>query len=432
MANRLSQEQRADRQQVARMQQTKLAHLLREVLATNPFYKSKLGQGGVDPDHVALQQLPLTTRAELQQDQQKNPPYGTNLTYPLERYTRVHQTSGSSGQPLRWLDTPESWTWWKQCWEVIYQAAGVTSNDRIMFPFAFGPFIGFWGAFEAAVSLGHFVLPCGGMGTVARLQYLLDHGATILCCTPTYALRMIEVGQEQGVDLGSSKVRSLIVAGEPGGSIPSIRARIEQGFAARVFDHPGMTELGPWGFECEEAPGGLHVMESDFLAEVVDPHSLSPVGDGELGELVLTNFGRVGSPLIRYRTGDQVRMTRGLCACGRSFARIEGGVLGRTDDMLLIRGNNVFPSAIEGIVREFDQITEFRIETVQTDALAELVLSIELSPGGQEDATVVAQRLTRTIRDRLHFKPTVMVVEPGTLPRFEMKAKRFVQRGPGS
>lgn len=394
--------------------------MLGEVLATNEFYRRKFSGTKFDSMADPLEKLPLTTRAEIQQDQINNPSYGTNLTEAQGSYVRLHQTSGSTGVPLRWLDTAESWDWWKRCWTTIYNAAGMTPQDRVFVPFSFGPFIGFWGAFESAVAMGNFCLSAGGMTTHARLGYMIENAATFVCCTPTYALRMAEVAQQEGIDLFGSPVRVLIVAGEPGGSIPATRARIESAWGARVLDHVGMTEIGPWGFECVEAPGGVHVNESEFIAEVIDADSTKPVGDGDMGELVLTNLGRVASPLIRYRTGDLVRLTRARCACGRWFARAEGGVLGRIDDMMIIRGNNVFPSTIEGIVREFDAIAEFRLEVGETKSMTELRVLVEVGDGAEG----VAKLLTQAIRDRLHFSPEVVVVEPGSLPRFELKANR--------
>jgi len=375
-----------------------------------------------DPFH----RLPFTTRAEIQQDQLDHPPYGTNLTYPRERYVRLHQTSGSTATPLRWLDTAESWAWFKGCWKGLYKAAQLTREDRLVFPFSFGPFIGFWGGFEAAAELGNLVLAAGGMTTSARLRYLIDNQATVVCCTPTYALHMVEVAEEQGLRLTESPVRALIVAGEPGGNIPAVRARIESSWGARVFDHSGMTEMGAYGFECVEAPGGMHVLETEFIAEVIDPVTTAPLADGKEGELVLTNLGRWGSPLIRYRTGDQVRLIRNRCACGRWFARLEGGILGRVDDMLVVRGNNVFPSAVEGVIREFREVGEFSLVVDRPRSLAELEIRVE--PVAGVEAADLAQRIGDRVRDRLLFRPKVTIVPRGTLPRFEMKARRVVRR----
>lgn len=418
-------EETLDSAGLARLQRQKLAALLREVLPANAFYQRKLAGIRFDPASDSLTCLPYTTRAELQQDQREHPPFGTVLTYPAARYVRLHQTSGSMGTPLRWLDTAESWEWCKRCWRMVYQGAGLTSDDRLIFPFSFGPFIGFWLAFEAAQDMNCFVLAGGGLSTSARLHLIQDHQITVVCCTPTYALRMAEVAENEGVELRRSPVRLLIVAGEPGGNIPITRRRIEEAWGARVIDHTGMTETSAWGFECAEAPGGVHVIESEFIAEVIDPVSTIPVADGETGELVLTNLGRIGSPLIRYRTGDQVTMTRGPCICGRWFARLVGGVQGRVDDMLIIRGNNVFPSAIEAILREFQEVEEFRMVVTQHAAMSDLRVEVEARRGVA--ATELPQRIETAIRDRLHFKPTVVLVGAGSLPRFEMKAKRVLR-----
>lgn len=422
MAFHVAQEETLDRQGLIDLQRAKLARLLTLAKTSNPFYQRKLDRPGFDSTVDALKGLPLTTRAELERDQSEHPPYGTNLSFPIEHYTRMHQTSGSTGRPMRWVDTRETWEWCRQCWAIVYRAAGVEAADRIVFPFAFGPFLGFWLAFEAAGDLGNFHLAAGGMTTSARLRLIRDHAITVVCCTPTYALHMAETAAAEGVDLAASTVRKLIVAGEPGGNIPAVRRRIEEAWGARVFDHAGMTEMGAWGFECEEAPGGMHAIESQFIPEILDPRTQAPVPDGEPGELVLTNLGRVGSPLIRYRTGDQAILTRGRCACGRSFARVEGGILGRIDDMLVIRGNNVFPSAVEGILREFPEVAEFRLRPISQGAMTELEIDVE--PAAHADEARLAERVTARLRDRLNFRPDVRIVAPGTLPRFEMKARR--------
>ena len=427
MAYFAAEHERLGSDELVSLQRRRLAAMVETLLAGNPFYANKLSGAPFDVETGDVQSLPFTTRQEIQQDQQDHPPYGTNLTYPLDRYVRQHQTSGTSGQPIRWLDSADDWAWFRHCWGIIYRAADVGPQDRFIFPFSFGPFIGFWAAFDSAVAMGNLCLPAGGMTTSARLRYLLENDITVVGCTPTYALRMAEVAADEGIDLAGSSVRSLIVAGEPGGNVPATRARIESAWGARVFDHAGMTEIGPWGFECVEAPGGMHVIESEFIAELIDPDGDVPVPDGEIGELVLTNLGRLGSPLIRYRTGDQVRLTRGKCVCGRSFARAEGGILGRSDDMVIIRGNNVFPSAVEGILRGFDEVVEFRVEVDQGASVTELRIEVEL--GSSAGADGLEERIDRAVRDRLHFRPVVRMVAPGTLPRFEMKAKRWTVRG---
>ena len=426
MSNDVTNEETLDGEGLAALQRRKFADLLREILAANPFYRRKFAGVSFDAAKDAFHHLPFTTRADIQQDQLEHPPYGTNLTYPRERYVRLHQTSGSTTTPLRWLDTVESWAWFKGCWKALYKAARLTREDRLVFPFSFGPFIGFWGGFEAAAELGNLVLAAGGMTTSARLRYLLDNQATVVCCTPTYALHLAEVAEEEGLRLAESRVHALVVAGEPGGNIPAVRARIESTWGARVFDHSGMTEMGAYAFECVEAPGGMHVLETEFIAEVIDSVTAAPLADGEEGELVLTNLGRRGSPLIRYRTGDQVRLIRNRCACGRWFARLEGGILGRVDDMLVVRGNNVFPSAVEGVIREFREVGEFSVVVDRPQSLAELEIRVE--PVAGIEVTNLANRIAERVRDRLLFRPKVTIVPRGSLPRFDMKARRVVRR----
>jgi len=407
------------------LQRTRLRAMLDAVIPANRFYQAKLQAAGVDAVTAELTDLPFTTRAELQQDQAAHPPYGSNVTYPLRDYVRLHQTSGSMGAPLRWLDRTADWDWWRTCWATIYRAAGITDNDIFIFPFSFGPFIGFWAAFESAVALGNLCLPAGGMTTTARLRFMLDNNVTIIGCTPTYALRMAEVAAAEGVNIADSAVRGLVVAGEPGGNIPATRAAIENAWGARLFDHSGMTEMGAYGFECVERTGGLHVNEAAFIPEVRDPQTGAVSREGE-GELILTNLGRWGMPLIRYATGDHVRLEHGKCACGRHYAWLDGGIVGRIDDMIVVRGNNVFPSAIEAILRGCAGVAEFRLEIDERDALTQL--NIEIEPVPESDANLVRQSVGDAIRDRLNFKPGIRTVEPGTLPRFEMKARRVVRR----
>ncbi len=204
--------------------------MLATILPGNRFYATKFA--GIDLARAALADLPFTTKADLLADQETNPPYGSALTYPLARYARMHQTSGTTtGRPLRWLDTPESWDWMLGCWRQIFRLIGLRHDDRLCFAFSFGPFLGFWTAFESASRAGHFILPGGGMSSSARLRFMLDHSATVVFCTPTYALHLAEVAAADRVDLPSSPVRMLVVAGEPGGSIPATRQRIESAWA---------------------------------------------------------------------------------------------------------------------------------------------------------------------------------------------------------
>jgi phenylacetate-CoA ligase len=417
-----------DRPGLMQHQLLRLQALLEEVLPNNAFYTAKLGARVSINSLDDLRQLPFTTKAELAEDQAAQPPFGTNLTYALNHYVKVHQTSGTTGKaPIRWLDTDESWSWWARCWAHVYTGAGVGPGDRVFFAFSFGPFIGFWAAYEGARTVGALAIPGGGMQTEQRLQTLLELDATVLCCTPTYGLRLAEVARETGVDLANSPIRATIHAGEPGASVPSVRTRIEETYGARCFDHTGMTELGATGFTCE-AQTGVHLIESEFIFEVIDPTTGEPVPAGSQGELVATNLGRAGMPLIRYRTGDLVQLEVDPCRCGRTFARMAGGILGRADDMLVVRGVNVFPSSIEGVLREFPEVAEFRVEVATRRSMAEVRVLLELAPNVAE-GPLVAERVAERLHRRLLLRVPCELVPAGSLPRFELKARRVVRVG---
>jgi phenylacetate-CoA ligase len=421
------------RAEIQASQLEQLRSLVAELFPANHFYTRKLSSAGITFDVASLEdfsrRFPFTTKDEVVEDQRVRPPFGTNLTYPLDRYTRFHQTSGTTGTPLRWLDTPESWDWMLDSWAEVYRAAGVSSSDRIYFAFSFGPFLGFWMAFEAGARLGVLCIPGGGVGSAARLCTMIDNGTTILCCTPTYAIRLAEVAAHEQIDLRRARVRTIIVAGEPGGSVPGIRARLAALWpGARLFDHHGMTEVGPVTHECPVRPGVLHVIESAYYAEVIDPLTHQAASPEQPGELVLTPLGRTGSPLLRYRTGDLVKAEENTapCACGRSSLALLGGILGRTDDMLVVRGVNVYPSAVEEILRANEHVAEYRVHVSQVQALVEMSIQIEPRPECTDTAGLV-DRLEQAFQTNLSLRVPVTLVPFGTLPRFEMKARRWVR-----
>ena len=411
------------REALTQIQLKKLQLMLDPVLKTNDFYRRKLAEVGVrrPADIQTLddyRKLPFTTKKELSTDQATNPPYGTNLTFPRQRYIRVHQTSGTTGAPIRWLDTEESWNWWARCWGAVYNAAGVAPNDRIFFAFSFGPFIGFWSAHEGARHVGALAIPGGGMTSVQRVRAIRFNDISVLLCTPTYALRLAEVAVEEGVDLSNSGVRVTIHAGEPGASLPSTKHRIESAWGASCYDHAGATEVGAWGFECR-AKAGVHLNEGEFICEVIDPVT---GGSASEGELVITNLGRIGMPVIRYRTGDRVRLQTDPCDCERTFRRLEGGIIGRIDDVVIIRGVNVYPSAVEDVVRRFPEVGEFAVDIHRGQTMDEMEIRLETDSA---EPNTIAGAVVQAIRDALGLRVAAIPVHRGTLPRFELKARRF-------
>lgn len=419
------QERNQSRRALETTQLERLNQLLAAILPTNPLYQEKLGQSkqGAPLKIDSLEQLstlPVTTKQELLPADPEG--LARNLTYPVESYTRYHQTSGTSGRPLPVLDTARDWEWWNHCWQHVLDAADITSQDRAMLAFSFGPFIGFWTAFDALTSRQVLTLPGGGLSSLARLEMLIQRQATVLLGTPTYALHLAEVARKHGIDIANSAVRKIIVAGEPGGSLPTVRQRLESAWGATVIDHSGASEVGAWGYG--DAQGtGLRVIETEFIAEFLSTETGKPAADGELAHLVLTSLGRYGCPVIRYQTGDLVRPcwvnSHRSESKGETFVQLTGGILGRADDMMVIRGVNIFPSSIEEILRGFPEVNEFRLTARKRGEMDELAIELE-------DQLGEPQRIAEALQLRLGLNVDVQLAAAGSLPRAEGKSMRFV------
>ena len=391
--------------------------LIKTILPQNCFYREKLGE---TPFPLAslddLETLPFTTKSDLIEESQ-NHGFATNLTFPVEDYVRFHRTSGTKGRPLVVLDTAADWDWWMESWQYVLDSADISASDRVLMAFSLGPFIGFWSANDAVAARGALVVPSGGMSTLARLELIRTTGITAIFCTPSYAVHMAQTAAENQIKPAELGIRKIVVAGEPGGSIPATRHHLESLWNARVIDHSGASEVGPWGFADPQARG-LYVNETEFIAEFLSIESGRSAGEDELSELVLTTLGRYGSPVIRYRTGDLVKpIWNDNQPC--RFVLLEGGVLGRSDDMMIIRGVNIFPSSIEQILRSFPEIIEFRLTTFKNGAMDAVKIEIE-------DRLDQPERVGEELQLRLGLKIEVECIPIGTLPRFELKGKRFI------
>ena len=394
------------------------AELLGLVLERNPFQRARAEAVGVGARPRLADLRPLE-KQELVLDQRANPPFGTNLTHPLERYVRLHQTSGTTGPPLHVLDTAADWAWWRSLFADTLSVTGVRPGDRVALAFSFGPHVQFWAATEGLSEVGAMAVPLGGMTSAQRLRTIAEVGATALMCTPTYALRLLEVATEERLEHALDSVERVICTGEPGASLPRVRARIEEGFGGRCYDHAGLTEAGPFGYPCP-AGGGMHLYEDEFVCEILDA-GMRPVAPGERGELVVTPLRRTGFPVLRYRTGDVVERTDERCPAGHADRWLPGGIAGRTDDMVVIRGMNVYPSAIEEAVRGISGAGEFRITFYsERQGMDEIKLEVEL-PAGPE-----ARQLQELMRQQLGLRVRVVPVAAGLLPRQEGKARRVV------
>jgi phenylacetate-CoA ligase len=401
-----------DRESLRSRQLSRLNELLREIMPVNRFYQDKFRGKAIPISSLEeWSTFPTSTKSDWQSDGENG--IARHHSFEESRYRRYHRTSGTKGKPMVILDTDRDWKWWIEAWQTVLDASTIDSKDRVMMAFSFGPFIGFWSAHDACLERGCMVIPCGGMSTAARIEMIQAARPTVLFSTPSYALHLARDAALRGIDLRRSSIRLVFVAGEPGGSAKAIRSRIEAEFGAKVMDHAGATEVGPWGFGSEDG-SALHVNENEFIAE------LEPQADG-LHELILTALGRTGAPVLRYRTGDLVRPHTAFPS--NSFLRLEGGVLGRSDDMIVVRGVNVFPSSVDAIIRSFPEILEYRLLVTRHDATDSLRLEIEASRDATVDSDLV-ESLSEKLAIQLNLRFNVIQVPVDSLPRSDGKARR--------
>ena len=418
----------------------KLRRLCEWAYATNAFHRRQWEAAGFHPDQLKslddIRRIPYMTREEWMESLQEKPLFGDMLSTDPRYAIRYHLTSGTTGRtPIRVLDSMKDWEWIAEMWCYGLWGFGIRPEDVVYFAFGYGSFIGFWGAHYACEKMGALVIPGGAQTTEARIKQIVELGATTVFSTPTYALNLWQKAREMGIDLATeSKVDKVIASGEPAGSIPAAKRQLEQAWGARCGDTAGMTEIGTiMIFECAHQPGGTHIIEDHYIEEVINPDSGEPVPYGELGERVVTSFGRGFIPLIRYRSKDMVmKVPASTCTCGRTWDLYDGGIRGRWDDMKLIRGTNVYPRAVEAIVREYDAIEEFQIYIWRKDDIQdEITIKVEVSPDQETTWPDLQRRLMRDLAEAhegLRFN--VDRADHGTLPRFELTAKRLVDDRP--
>jgi len=422
------------RDELEALQARKLRDLVQWADAQVPWQSKRLRDAGVTADQITTvddhRRIPLMTREEWMQGQLEHPPFGPILAADQALAIRYHMTSGTTGKmPIRVLDSMKDWEWISEMWCYGLWGFGVRPQDVLFVAFGYATFIGFWGLHYAGEKMGCLVLPGGAMTTEQRVRTLVEMGATAVASTPTYALRMAQEAKAMGIDLAASAVQRVILSGEPAASIPATKALIEEQWGAKAGDTAGMTELGTiMVFECAEQPGGTHIIEDHYIEEVLDPISGVPVGYGQMGERVVTSFGRGFIPVLRYRTRDLVvRIPGSTCPCGRTFDIYEGGIRGRVDDMKLVRGTNVYPRAVEAIVREHTEIDEFQIHLYTEEGIRDEIEVLVEIPDPAVDASALLAAIGKELagaHEGLRFG--VRQAEDGTLPRFELKAKRLL------
>jgi phenylacetate-CoA ligase len=420
------------RSDIDALQLRKLRNLVEWADGNVPWHSKRLRDAGVTADSLNslddLRRIPFMTRDEWMEGQVESPPFGHVLAAPRSAAIRYHMTSGTTGRtPIRVLDSMKDWEWIAEMWCYGLWGFGVRPADTLFVAFGYSTFIGFWGLHYAGEKIGCLTLPGGAMQTDQRVKQIVEMEATVVASTPTYAIRLAQEARSLNIDLAASPVQRLILSGEPAGSIHATKKLIEEMWGAKAGDTAGMTELGTiMVFECESQPGGTHIIEDHYIEEVVDPLTDEPVGYGELGERVVTSFGRGFVPVLRYRTRDLVmKVPGGSCPCGRTFDIYDGGIRGRVDDMKLVRGTNVYPRAVEALIREHPEVDEFQIHLYTADGPRdEIEVLIEVPSG---DAEPVVEELGRELADaHENLRFGVRVVEIGSLPRFELKAKRVL------
>lgn len=423
------------RERLLEEQSRRLRDQIARIARDSRFYRERFAELGLEPGDIRgvseLEALPFTRKADVAQAIAAAPPWGSHLAVPPEQVVRAHFSSGTTARP-----TPGCWTAvdlerWSDLYARLAYSHGVRAHDVFQCLFTLSWFVGGLGAMAGNTRIGAACIPAGSGDSERQIETLFDFGTTVVCGTPSYIAHLAEVGRRLGRDLRASSVRTILLGGEPGAGVPATRTRLEELWAAKCYDGYGSLEFQPIGWDCA-AQAGPHLVEDFAIAEVVDAESGAAVPDGSPGVLVLTHLDKEACPLIRWWTGDVVVRDAAPCACGRTHARLPGGVRGRADDVLVIRGVKVFATAVEEVARATPGTTgEYLIvldEAVRDAAgfLTGFKLRVEALPDAPPK---LAERLQATIRARLQVRALIEVVPPESLPRSTHKARRILDEG---
>ena len=421
------------RSELRSLQVRKFREQLTYAYENAPFYREKLDAVGIDPGSIEtladVRDVPMTEKGELRGAQGGEPfPYGDLLAVDPAEVTEYHQTSGTTGQPVRQADSWADWEWWNDCWASVLWAQGIRPDDRVFFPFSYNVFVAFWAAHYACERIGAETVPGGNLSSVQRVRKMEELDVTAFASTPTYVLRLAEVAREEGIDPAETAVETIVCAGEPGASVPGTKQRMEELWDADVYDHAGATETGAWGYSCTGDSVGLHANEARFLVEVLDADG-EPVEPGEAGELVVTPLDRAAQPYIRFRLRDEVTLGGAdACDCGRTFRFFEGGVLGRTDELTKVNGVLFSPTAVEDVIRRSGLVSdEYRVvlsEHESTD-LDVVTVTAERAPDVDAPDEEIIEALREALKATTNLTCRIELQDYGSLERFQLKADRF-------
>lgn len=416
-----------------KIQLVKFKKIVEWAYNNSPFYRKLYKDAGIEPGDIKhyedIKKIPKTNKDMLRDVQKREPfPYGDILAVPISEVTEFRQTSGTTGTPVYQADTWQDWEWWSECWAYILYAQGYRDTDRVFIPFGYNIFVAFWAGHYGAEKVGCEVVPGGVLDTEARILKMQELKCNAFMATPTYVLGMADTAKKMGINPVSDLfIKKITCAGEPGASIPTTKKRIEDAWGAKVYDHIGATEIGAWSYECTSQPGGLHVNEAFFIVEIED------VDTGEIitepmrqGKMIITALDRIGKPCIRFDSKDIIQWADYTCDCGRTFRIIDGGVIGRADDITKVKGVLLAPTAIEEVVRSIPELAnDYQVTVSKKGDIDDILLEVEFIPGFENRKDYVLGRLKDQLRVRVNLGFKIEVCPCGKLPRYEVKAKRF-------
>jgi phenylacetate-CoA ligase len=422
-----------NREAIKELQLKKFKRIFRWAYDHSRFHRALYKKAGITPDDIRslddISRVPTVEKDMMRDIQRKDPfPYGDALCVPIEEVTEFRQTSGTTGQPVYQPDTWADWEWWSESWAFILWAQGYRPKDRVFIPFGYNIFVAFWAGHYAAEKIGCEVVPGGVLDTKARILKIQELKATAMMATPTYVLGMADTAKNSmGLEPAEMSINKITCAGEPGASISSTKKRMEEAWGAKVYDHAGATEIGAWSYECEYQPKGMHVNEAFFLVEIEDRETGEIIkGPGKKGKMIITALDRHAQPCIRFDSKDIIEWAEDPCPCGRTFGLIKGGVIGRADDITKVKGVLLAPTAIEEVVRGIDGLAhEYEVIVDKVGDVDRISLKVELLTGAQEQKDTIEARLRDQLRLKTNLGYKIEFHKHGTLPRYDVKARRF-------
>lgn len=420
-------------EEIKALQLKKFRRIFRWAYDHSSFHRSLYEKAGIKPEDIRsfddIRHVPAVEKAMMRDIQRKEPfPYGDALCVPIEDVTEFRQTSGTTGQPVYQPDTWTDWEWWAESWAYILWAQGYRPRDRVFIPFGYNVFVAFWAGHYAAEKIGCEVVPGGVLDTKARILKIQELAATAMMATPTYVLGMAATAKNKmGLDPSEMTINKITCAGEPGAGIPTTKKRMEAAWGARVYDHAGATEIGAWSYECQAQPGGMHVNEALFLVEIEDVETGEIIEEpGKRGKMIITALDRAAQPCIRFDSKDIIEWDKDPCPCGRTFRLIKGGVVGRADDITKVKGVLLAPSAIEEVVRGVEGLgDEYEVVVDKKGDVDRILLKVELMPGHQDMRQTIEERLKDQLRLKTNLGYQLEFYDYETLPRYDVKARRF-------